>query len=150
MSVIASTKPPKYIPANHPLFMIRRSYRPLLARTELRCFSSDPANGLTSSSTLLPVPFSYDSTVRRKLSNQGDWLMTMVIGATPAAAYRKLPAQAATAPAPAPPRTRLRVRPRLMMGPLMSTPMLRPPPDLLSALLERANHVRAIHTNNFF
>ena len=30
----------------------------LLARTELRCFSSEPAKGFTSSSTLLPVSFS--------------------------------------------------------------------------------------------
>jgi hypothetical protein len=58
MSLSASTKPPKYISANQPEFMIRRSYWPCLARTELRCFSSEPANGLTSSSTLLPLSFS--------------------------------------------------------------------------------------------
>ena len=34
-----------------------------------------------SSSTLLPVSFSYSSTVPRKLSSHGDWLITMVIGA---------------------------------------------------------------------
>ena len=58
MSFSGSTKPPKYISANQPEFMIRTSYCPCLARTELRCFSSEPANGLTSSSTLLPVSFS--------------------------------------------------------------------------------------------
>src|SRR5450631_3839281 len=101
--------------------MIRRSYCPFAARTEFRCFSSDPANGLTSSSTLLPVSFSYSSTVLRKLSNQGDWLMTMVIGATlAAAANRRLPKRPVVA-APAA-RTCRRVRPFLVTRPLMLHP----------------------------
>ncbi len=58
MSLIASQKPPKYISANQPEFMISTSYWPRWARTELRCFSSEPANGLTSSSILLPLSFS--------------------------------------------------------------------------------------------
>ena len=61
MSVIGSMKPPKYISANQPEFITSRSYCPCAARTELRCFSSEPANGLTSRSTLLPVSFSYSA-----------------------------------------------------------------------------------------
>ena len=62
--------------------MTRRSNWPSFARTELRCFSALPANGLTSRLTLLPVCFSYASTAFEKPANHGDWLMTIVIGTT--------------------------------------------------------------------
>src|SRR5690606_32003527 len=101
MSVIGVTKPPAYISVNQPEFMIRISYWPEAARTELRCFSSEPANGFTSSSTRFPVSASYCSTVRRKLSNQGDWLMTMVIGAADCAQSGRHDVESAAAPIPA-------------------------------------------------